>query len=90
MGVLEVDLTGLCMSSRALISEHMHYRADINSMATIKKIVMRLQSHLQAKWAEVSNKLIEAGIKSEFFSPDWLRREKSHCGKHCVWQVGGS
>ena len=54
------------MKSCALNSDHMHYKADINSMATLKKIGMRLPSHLQAKLAEVPNKLIEAGIESEF------------------------
>lgn len=54
------------MKSCTLNSEHIHYKADINSMATLKKIGMRLPSHLQAKLAEVPNKLIEAGIKSEF------------------------
>ena len=32
------------MKSCALNSDHMHYKADINSMATLKKIGMRLPS----------------------------------------------
>ena len=48
------------MKSCALNSDHMHYKADINSMDTLKRVVMRLPPHLQAKWAEESNKLIEA------------------------------
>ena len=35
-------------------------KADINSMDTLKRIIMRLPPHLQAKWAEKLNKLIEA------------------------------
>ena len=54
------------MKSCALNSDHMHYKADINSMDTLKKIVMRLPPHLQAKWAEESNKLIEAEKEPEF------------------------
>ncbi|XP_067030756.1 uncharacterized protein [Acropora muricata] len=49
-----------------LNSEHMHYQADINSMDTLKRVVMRLPSHLQAKWAEESSGLIESGIEPEF------------------------
>ena len=54
------------MKSCSLDSEHMHYKADINSMDTLKKIVVRLPPHLQVKWAEESNKLIEAGIEPVF------------------------
>ena len=54
------------MKSCALNSDHMHYKADINSMDTLKRIVMRLPPHLQAKWAEESNKLIEAEREPEF------------------------
>ena len=54
------------MKSCALNSDHMHYKADINSMDMLKRIVMRLPPHLQAKWAEESNKLIEAEIEPEF------------------------
>ena len=54
------------MKSCSLNSEHMHYKADIDSMDTLKKIVMRLLSHFQSKWADESNKLIEAGIEPEF------------------------
>ena len=39
------------MKSCALNSDHMRYKADINSMDTLKRIVMRLPPHLQAKWA---------------------------------------
>lgn len=38
------------MKCCALNPEHMRYKADINFMDTLKKIVMRLPSHLQAKW----------------------------------------
>ena len=54
------------MKSCALNLDHMHYKADINSMDTLKWIVMRLPPHLQAKWAEESNKLIEAEKEPEF------------------------
>ena len=54
------------MKSCALNSDHMHYKADINSMDTLKRIIMRLPPHLQAKWAEESNKLIEAEKETEF------------------------
>ena len=49
-----------------LNSEHMCYKADINSMGTLKKVVMRLPSQLQGKWAEESSRLIESGIEPEF------------------------
>ena len=35
-------------------------------MDTLKKVVMRLPAHLQAKWAEESSNLIEADIEPEF------------------------
>ena len=44
----------------------MHYKADINCMDTLKRIIMRLPLHIQAKWAEESNKLIKAEIELEF------------------------
>jgi len=50
----------------SLNSEHMRYKAYINSMDTLKRIVMRLPPHLQAKWVEESNKLIEAETEPEF------------------------
>ena len=37
------------MKSCAINSDYMHYKADINSMDMLKKIVMRLPPHLQAK-----------------------------------------
>ena len=54
------------MRNCILNSEHMHYQADINSMDTLKRVVMRLPSHLQAKWAEESSGLIESRIEPEF------------------------
>ena len=54
------------MRNCILNSEHMHYQADIKSMDTLKRVVMRLPSHLQAKWAEESSGLIESGIEPEF------------------------
>lgn len=54
------------MKSCALNSCHMHYKADIDSMDTLKRIVMRLPPHLRAKWAEESNKLIEAELEPDF------------------------
>ena len=54
------------MESCALNSDHMHYKADNNSMDTLKRIVMRLPPYLQAKWAEESNKLIEADRELQF------------------------
>ena len=53
------------MKTCSLNSEHMHYKADINSMDTLKMIVMMLPTHLQAIFAEESNKLIEAWIELE-------------------------
>lgn len=44
----------------------MRYKGDRNSMDTLKKVVMRLPPHLQAKWAEESSNLIEADIEPEF------------------------
>ena len=52
------------MRNCILNSEHMHYQADINSMDTLKRVVMCLPSHLQAKWE--SSGLIESGIEPEF------------------------
>lgn len=49
-----------------LNSEHMHYKADINSVDTLKRLVMCLPSHLQVKWAEELSGLIESGIAPEF------------------------
>ena len=49
------------MKNCILNSEQMRYKADINSMDTLKKVVMRLPSQLQAKWAEESSRLIESG-----------------------------
>ena len=46
------------MESCVLNSDHMHYKADIISMDMLKRIVLRLPSHLQSKLAEESNKLI--------------------------------
>ena len=40
-----------------LNSSEMRYEADINSMDTLTKIVMRLPVHMQQKWAEESGKL---------------------------------
>ena len=54
------------MRNCVMSSEHMRYKADINSMDTLRKVVMRLPPHIQAKWAEVSSKLIEADIEPEF------------------------
>ena len=54
------------MKNCILNSKHMRYKADINSMDTLKKVVMRLLSQLQAKWAEESSRLIESGIEPEF------------------------
>lgn len=58
------------MKSCALNSDHMHYyKADIDSMDTLKRIVMRLLPHLQAKWTEESNKLMDAELEPDF--TDW-------------------
>ena len=54
------------MKNCILNSEHMHYKADINSMETLRRVVMRLPPHLQAKWAEESSRLIESGMEPEF------------------------
>ena len=54
------------MRNCALNSEHTRYKADINSMDTLRKVVRRLPPHIQAKWAEESSKLIEADIEPEF------------------------
>ena len=53
------------MKSCTLNPDHMHYKADINSMDTLKRIVMILPPHLPAKWAKESNKLIEAEREPE-------------------------
>ena len=54
------------MESCVLNSDHMHYKADVISMDTLKRIVLRLPPHLQSKLAEESNKLIEAEKETEF------------------------
>ena len=57
------------MKNCILNSEHMHYKADINSMDTLRRVVMRLPPHLQAKWDEESIRLIESGMEPEFSHP---------------------
>lgn len=47
-------------------SSQMKYKADINAMDTLMKIVKRLPPYLQAKWADVSGKLFEEEIEPEF------------------------
>ena len=45
-----------------LNSSELRYQADINSVDTLTKIVMRLPVHMQAKWAEESGKLLEMSL----------------------------
>jgi hypothetical protein len=40
-------------------SMQMNYKVGINSLDTLMKVVKRLPSSLQAKWADVSGKLIQ-------------------------------
>ena len=47
-------------------SMQMNYKADINSLDTLMKVVKRLPSYLQAKWADVSGKLIQEEKEPEF------------------------
>ena len=54
------------MKNCILNSEHTHYKADINSMDRLRRVVMRLPPHLQAKRAEESSRLIESGMEPEF------------------------
>ena len=49
-----------------LNSSGMRYEADINSMDTLTRIVMRPPVHMQAKWAEESGKLLEMGLQPSF------------------------
>jgi len=44
----------------------MHYKADVDSMDILKRIVKWLPPHFQAKWAKESNKLIEAELEPDF------------------------
>ena len=44
----------------------MRYEADINSMDTLTKIVVRLLVHMRAKWAEESGKLLKMGLQLSF------------------------
>ena len=57
----KLSLLARDIKSCALNSDHTHYRAEINSMDTL-----RFPPHLQAKWAEESNKFIEAEKEPEF------------------------
>ena len=54
------------MRNCLLNSIQMKYKADINSMETLTKIVKRFPSYLQAKWAECSGKLIASEVEPEF------------------------
>ena len=54
------------MRNCLLNSTQMNYKADINAMDTLTKIVKRPPSYLQAKWAELSGKLIEGEVELEF------------------------
>ena len=47
-------------------SAELNYQADINSLDTLKKIVVHLPVHMQAKGAEDSGKLLYAGIDPTF------------------------
>lgn len=49
-----------------LNSAELSYQADINSLDTLKKIVMRLPVHMQAKWADESGKILEMGSEPTF------------------------
>ena len=49
-----------------LNSSELRYQADINSIDTLTKIVMRLPVHMQAKWAEESGKLLEMSLEPSF------------------------
>ena len=44
----------------------MNYIADINSMDNIEKVVKRLQTHLQAQWADESGTLMTHGVEPIF------------------------
>ena len=46
------DMRNCCLNSVQL-----NYRADINSMDTLGKVVKRLPPHLQAKWADKSSRI---------------------------------
>ena len=49
-----------------LNSSELRYQADINSIDTLTKIVMRLPVHMLAKWAEESGKLLEMSLEPSF------------------------
>ena len=54
------------MRNCLLNSTQLNYKADINAMDTLSKIVKKLPSYLQAKWAERSGTLIGCDIEPEF------------------------
>ena len=54
------------MRNCLLNTTQLNYKADINSMDTLSKIVNKLPPYLQAKWAEHSGTLTECGIEPEF------------------------
>ena len=79
----EEKLSQLALDMRIcqLNSSEMRYEADINSMDTLTKIVMRLPGHMQGKWAEESGKLLEMGLQPSFAD---LTEKKSIGCKHRV------
>ena len=68
----------------------MQYKADINSLDTLRKVVMcRLPSYIQAKWAEESSKLIEADIEPEFsYLMDFVEKRAAVANTACRKLVG--
>ena len=63
----EQKKTKKTLSSRSLLnSAELSYQADINSLDTLKKIVMRVPVHMQAKWADESGKILEMGSEPTF------------------------
>ncbi|XP_077997089.1 uncharacterized protein LOC144450360 [Glandiceps talaboti] len=54
------------MNNCHLSSEQMNYRADINSMDTLEKIVKRLPPYLQADWAKEAGRSVTMGVEPEF------------------------
>ena len=54
------------MRNCLLNSTQLNYRADINAMDTLSKIVKKLPSYLQAKWAERPGTIIEQEIEPDF------------------------
>ena len=54
------------MRTSQLNSSELRYQADIKSIDTLTKILMRVPVHMQAKWADELGRLLEMGLEPSF------------------------